>query len=213
MGPAPPCAQPNAFRTKAPALYPPPVTPLGTYPASNTPLLYTDPLLPPTNRSCRSPMAEAVFKHTVKKAGLEDRFDIINSYGTAGFHIGENPDPRSVSTCRKHGVPVNHTAQQITYADFDKFDYVIGMDESNREDLRYMKPAGSTARVAMFGEWKTDDTFATVVLDPYYGGNLGFETNFRQITHLCREFLIQELGVSLDYTREDMDEGGEGRVR
>lgn len=143
-------------------------------------------------------MAEAVFKHTVKLAGLEDRFTLIDSFGTSGWHIGENPDSRSVSTCRKHGVPVNHHAQQISYRDFERFDYVIGMDESNRDDLIHMKPRNSTTRVAMFGEWKTDDKFAKIVLDPYYGGNLGFETNFQQITHFSKEFLRQELGVSID---------------
>ncbi|WPK23628.1 hypothetical protein PUMCH_000870 [Australozyma saopauloensis] len=142
-------------------------------------------------------MAEAVFKHVVKEAGLEDRFDIIDSFGTSGWHIGENPDSRSTSTCRKHGVPVDHKAQQISYKDFENFDYVIGMDESNRDDLLHMKPRGSQTRVAMFGEWKTDDAFAKVVLDPYYGGKLGFETNFQQITHFSKEFLAQELGVSV----------------
>lgn len=143
-------------------------------------------------------MAEAVFKYTVDKAGLNERFKTIDSYGTSGWHIGENPDSRSVKTCRKHGVPVDHKAQQISFRDFEKFDYVIGMDESSRDDLLLMKPRGPKCRVAMFGEWKTDDTFATVVLDPYYGGSLGFETNFRQIMHFSKEFLIQELGVSLD---------------
>lgn len=143
-------------------------------------------------------MAEAVFKHTVKEAGLEDRFNIIDSFGTSGWHIGEDPDSRSANTCRKHGVPVSHKAQQISYKDFSRFDYVIGMDESNRGDLLHMKPRDSKTRVAMFGEWKTDDAFSTVVLDPYYGGSLGFETNFRQITQFSKEFLAQELGVTVE---------------
>lgn len=144
---------------------------------------------------CRSPMAEAVFKHKVKELGYDDRFDVIDSFGTSGWHIGESPDSRSVSTCRKYGVPVNHLAQQISPADFSRFDYVIAMDQSNKEDLMHMKPRGSKARVAMFGEWKTDDQFNTIVLDPYYGGREGFEVNFRQISHFSEEFLRQELGA------------------
>lgn len=139
-------------------------------------------------------MAEAVFKHKVKELGYSDQVNVVDSFGTSGWHIGENPDSRSASTCRKHGVPVNHHAQQITSSDFARFDYVIGMDESNKGDLMHMKPRGSKTRVAMFGEWKTDPKFSTVVSDPYYGGRLGFETNFQQISHFCEEFLKQELG-------------------
>lgn len=139
-------------------------------------------------------MAEAVFKYKVEQLGYADKFDLIDSFGTSGWHIGESPDHRSASTCRKHGVPVNHQAQQITSKHFARFDYVIGMDDSNKGDLLHMKPRGSKTRVAMFGEWKTDSKFNTVVLDPYYGGRLGFETNFEQISHFSEEFLKQEIG-------------------
>lgn len=145
--------------------------------------------------SCRSPMAEAVFKHKVQELGYSDRFGLIDSFGTGGWHVGDSPDHRSASTCRKHGVPVNHRAQQISSRDFARFDYVIGMDESNKGDLLHMKPRDSKTRVALFGEWKTDPQFSNIVLDPYYGGRLGFETNFQQITHFSEEFLKQELGA------------------
>ncbi|GEQ69543.1 hypothetical protein JCM33374_g3215 [Metschnikowia sp. JCM 33374] len=149
----------------------------------------------PTNTtSCRSPMAEAVFRHKVKELGYEDRFDVIDSFGTSGWHIGESPDSRSASTCRKHNVPVKHAAQQISSGDFARFDYVIGMDQSNKGDLLHLKPRGSRTRVEMFGRWRTDDKFAEVVSDPYYGGRDGFETNFHQICHFSEEFLKQELG-------------------
>lgn len=140
-------------------------------------------------------MAEAVFKHKVQELGYSDQFDLIDSFGTSGWHVGDSPDSRSASTCRKHGVPVNHSAQQISLRDFSRFDYVIGMDESNRDDLAHMKPRGSKTRVAMFGEWKTSPEFAKVVLDPYYGGREGFEVNFRQISHFSEQFLEQELGA------------------
>lgn len=143
--------------------------------------------------SCRSPMAEAVFKHKVQELGFSDQFHLIESFGTGGWHVGESPDSRSASTCRKHGVPVNHAAQQISSKDFARFDYVIGMDEANRDDLMHMKPRGSSTRVAMFGEWKTDPQYAKVVLDPYYGGRGGFEVNFNQILHFSEEFLKQEV--------------------
>lgn len=144
--------------------------------------------------SCRSPMAEAIFKHKVQESGYSEHFKIIDSYGTGGYHIGDPPDSRSVKTCRKHSVPVDHLAQQITSKDFKKFDYIICMDQSNRSDLLFMKPRESNTRVALFGEWKTDSKFNTVVQDPYYGGINGFETNFQQISHFSEEFLKSEIG-------------------
>lgn len=139
-------------------------------------------------------MAEAVFKQKVKDLGYSQHFDLIDSFGTSGWHMGENPDSRSVRTCRKHGVPVNHHSQQIGPLDFERFDYVIGMDESNKEDLLHMKPRGSTTRVALFGEWGTDPQFDKIVSDPYYGGSNGFEKNFEQIGHFSEQFLKKEVG-------------------
>ncbi|CAN3375367.1 hypothetical protein DIURU_002434 [Diutina rugosa] len=142
---------------------------------------------------CRSPMAEAIFKHKVEELGYGDRFDRIDSFGTAAYHVGESPDHRSVATCRKHGVPVNHSAQQITSADFADFEYVIAMDESNKADLLHRRPRNSKAKVELFGKWKKDPQFKTIVDDPYYGGINGFETNFQQISHFSEEFLRSEV--------------------
>lgn len=139
-------------------------------------------------------MAEAVFKHKVKELGYSDYFKLIDSYGTIGFHSGDSPDSRSARTCRKHGVPVNHRSQKISPKDFTKFDYVIGMDESNLSDLHYMKPRDSKTQVSIFGKWRTDKSFEKVVADPYYGGTDGFEYNFRQVSHFSEEFLKQEIG-------------------
>ena len=140
-------------------------------------------------------MAEAVFKHKVQELGYADQVGLIDSFGTSGWHIGESPDSRSASTCRKHGVPVSHAAQQITPQDFERFDYVIGMDELNKSDLLHMRPRDSKTTVAIFGKWRTNNEFAEIVLDPYYGGRDGFETNFKQISHFSEEFLKQELGA------------------
>lgn len=139
-------------------------------------------------------MAEAVFKHKVEELGYSSYFNIIDSYGTSGWHTGDTPDPRSTRACKKHGVLVRHYSQQINSRDFEKFDYIIAMDDSNKQELLYMKPRDSTAKVALFGEWRTDNTFQKIVDDPYYGGRDGFETNFQQISHFCEQFLIQEIG-------------------
>lgn len=139
-------------------------------------------------------MAEAVFAHTVAAKGHSEHFDVIDSFGTSGWHIGELPDSRSAKTCRKHGVPVKHSAQQILRDDFHVFDYILCMDSSNKSDLEYMRPKGAKAVVKLFGEYRTDPQFDTIVMDPYYGGIDGFEINFRQLTHFLEEFLRQVLG-------------------
>lgn len=136
-------------------------------------------------------MAEAVFAHTAKVKGYSDRFDVIDSFGTSGWHIGELPDSRSAKTCRKHGIPVNHSAQQILRDHFHQFDYVLCMDSSNKNDLEFMKPKGCKAVVKLFGDYGTDTQFDKIVMDPYYGGIDGFEVNLRQLTHFLEEFLNQ----------------------
>ncbi|CDR38742.1 CYFA0S02e05160g1_1 [Cyberlindnera fabianii] len=144
---------------------------------------------------CRSPMAEAVFTHIVNTKGLSDRFERIDSFGTSGYHIGETPDSRSASTCRKHNVPVNHRAQRLTEKHFDEFDFLIGMDESNIFNMERIKPKKCRAQVKMFGEYNTGNKFKSIVDDPYYGGTSGFEYNFDQVTYFSEEFLKKELGM------------------
>ncbi|KAH9458426.1 hypothetical protein MJO28_005495 [Puccinia striiformis f. sp. tritici] len=140
---------------------------------------------------CRSPMAQAVFTHLVTLNGLEDRFETIASAGTAGYHIGDKPDSRTISTCKKNGVPVNSFAQQVKSSDFDNFDYILAMDSSNLRNLIQIKPRQSTATVKLFGEFGD----GKIVKDPYYGGIEGFEYDFKQ----CVDYslgLLKSLGFN-----------------
>ncbi|KAL7753706.1 Low molecular weight phosphotyrosine protein phosphatase [Sorochytrium milnesiophthora] len=130
-------------------------------------------------------MCEAVFAHMVQERGLMD-FE-IDSAGTAGYHTGEQPDDRSVATCQKHGVSVNHRARQVTAADFSHYDYVLCMDKSNLSDLQRIQPKKSKAVLKMFGEY--DPQGDTIIADPYYGGIDGFEHNFQQAERCSRAFL------------------------
>ncbi|KAF7498755.1 hypothetical protein DV113_003230 [Geotrichum candidum] len=69
----------------------------------------------------------AIFKHTVKRLGVQDKFDKIDSFGTSGFHVGSSPDRRSVQVCKENGVEISHHAQRIGPEDFNKFDYILAM--------------------------------------------------------------------------------------
>ncbi|KAA1084637.1 hypothetical protein PGT21_033357 [Puccinia graminis f. sp. tritici] len=138
---------------------------------------------------CRSPMAEAVFTHLVELNELQDRFETIASAGTAAYHVGEQPDPRTVCVCNKFGVAVNSVAQQVESSHFNTFDYILAMDTSNLRNLREMQPPKCKAQVKLFGEFGDGD----IIKDPYYGANDGFTHNFRQ----CVDYsvgLLKSLG-------------------
>lgn len=138
---------------------------------------------------CRSPMAEAVFADTVNKAGYSDKFH-IDSFGTGAYHIGDSPDSRSVQTCNKHNVPINHAAQQIKPAHFGKFDYILAMDRNNLANLQRIAPKSAKTKVQLFGDYKGNGYWVDkIVEDPYYGGISGFEENFEQFTVFSKHLL------------------------
>lgn len=143
-------------------------------------------------------MAEAVFAHIVKENDLSDKITHIDSFGTAAYHVGDRSDSRTIRTCEKHKVPINHRGQQIKPKHFSQFDYILCMDESNLSNLKRIQPTNSKAVVGMFGEWKESDDFATIVDDPYYGGTDGFETCYKQCVHFSKAFIKKELGINID---------------
>ena len=84
---------------------------------------------------CRSPMAEFVLKDMVKKAGLEDRFR-IDSVAATWEEIGNDMYPPAKRKLREKGIPFSPRAARIlARADYDRFDYLIGMDEENLDDM------------------------------------------------------------------------------
>jgi len=136
---------------------------------------------------CRSPMGEAVLKHEATKRGIDIEVD---SAGTAAYHVDENPDNRTVSTCKKHKVPINHSARQVKEADFRKFQYILAADESNLSNLMAKKPGGTTATVRLWGSYLDNKPIG----DPYYGGIGEFEQCFEQCTKLSNAFLDEVVG-------------------
>ncbi|KAK6513389.1 hypothetical protein TWF281_005016 [Arthrobotrys megalospora] len=146
---------------------------------------------------CRSPMAEAVFRHVALENGLLDRFDVIDSAGTGAYHVGNSPDSRSAAECRKNNVAISHRARQARPKDYDDFDYILAMDEYNLRDLEGAKPDGCRAKVMMFGDFADGGKKGVVVEDPYYGGQKGFEVNFRQCKVFSENFMRQVLGSEI----------------
>ncbi|KAK9382754.1 phosphotyrosine protein phosphatase I superfamily [Kockiozyma suomiensis] len=138
---------------------------------------------------CRSPMAEAIMRRRVKETNMADIITRIDSFGTSAFHSGDGPDRRTVQTCKANGVPVSHTSRQIKTSDYHQFDYIFAMDRENLEDLNYMRPHGSRAKIELFGTYCEDPKLDRIVGDPYYGGPEGFQRSFCQLDHFSISFL------------------------
>ncbi|KAG0680633.1 hypothetical protein C6P40_000900 [Pichia californica] len=143
-------------------------------------------------------MAEAVFTHIVNQNGLTDRITHIDSFGTAGYHIGDRSDSRTIQTCKNHKIPINHRGQQIKSKHFTEFDYILCMDSSNLYNLKKIQPSNCNSIVEMFGEWRSSSKFDKIIDDPYYGGDDGFERCYLQCVDFSKNFIKKELGINID---------------
>ncbi|EAU92692.1 phosphotyrosine protein phosphatase [Coprinopsis cinerea okayama7 len=138
---------------------------------------------------CRSPMGEAVLRHTAKERGLDIKVD---SAGTAGYHIGEDPDERTTAVCKKRGVAIDCQARQVATSDFINFTHILAADQNNLKHLESMKPANATATVRLWGSYLD----GRPIPDPYYGRASGFDDCFEQCVKLSNAFLDDVFGKS-----------------
>jgi len=146
---------------------------------------------------CRSPLAEAVL---VKKA-KELKLDLyVESCGTAGYHVGESPDKRTIEVAQKHGVPISHKAQKLSKQHFNSFDYLLVMDKSNLNDALKITPQDSECEMFMMRDFDSVDRGSAVV-DPWYGDESDFEICYQTVDR-CTDgfihFLVEKhkLGLS-----------------
>jgi protein-tyrosine phosphatase len=136
---------------------------------------------------CRSPLAEGVFQELVCENKLEDTF-LVDSAGTAGYHIGKNPDARSIKTAANHGITLQHQARQLSVHDFDNFDYILAMDDNNYEDIKRLQARSQgKAEVIMFRDF--DPLGKGNVPDPYHGTMADFEEVYEMCTRTSDHLL------------------------
>lgn len=139
---------------------------------------------------CRSPVAEGILRHKAEQKKLNITVD---SAGTAGYHIGETPDNRSVKNAKKHGVDISKLrARQFTISDFDRFDKIFVMDSSNYEDVASIARNKSDLEKVDLILNLTHPGSGKPVPDPYYGGEKGFDEVFRLLDEACGK-LIDDL--------------------
>ena len=138
---------------------------------------------------CRSAMAEGILKHKsiTDKLGIE-----VDSAGTSNYHINEAPDKRMQKKALQHGIDISYQrGRQFTVADFNAFDYIFAMDESNRENI--LKLANTEAdknKVHLFLNYSHPNQDLSVP-DPYYGGEQGFEDVYQMLNQACDDFIAQ----------------------
>jgi len=124
---------------------------------------------------CRSPAAEGIFKAAVANTNLKEIVN-VDSAGTIGYHAGELPDPRMRRQAALRGYNLNSTARKFNpKEDFEKFDYIVTMDDDNYQTISNMDTKGLYKnKLFKMSEFITAEN-VTEVPDPYYGGDAGFE--------------------------------------
>ncbi len=138
---------------------------------------------------CRSPTAEGVMRKLVDEAGLDNAIEIASA-GTAGYHAGEEPDPRSREEALRRGVRLESRARQFKAADFQRFDYVLAMDLENLTDLQNLGDASSPqGELSLLRNFDPAEPRNRDVPDPYYGGERGFEKVYDICEAACRGLL------------------------
>ncbi|MCP5397642.1 MAG: low molecular weight phosphotyrosine protein phosphatase [Sphingomonadaceae bacterium] len=137
---------------------------------------------------CRSPLAEAAFRHEAERAGLDVHAD---SAGTAAYHVGKPPDRRAVATAAYHGVDIGHyRARQIEPADYSRFTHIFALDEDNFANIRHRAPSDATAEIALLLDL-VPGREGQAVADPYYGDAAGFQTTWRDVSEAARHLVVK----------------------
>lgn len=137
---------------------------------------------------CRSPLAQGVLESKINKDEV-----LVDSAGTAGYHIGNLPDKRSINVAKKYGIDItNQRARQFSVSDFDRFDYIYAMDTSNYQNILMLaRDKNDEAKVKLILNESYPEENKSVP-DPYYGGDQGFENVYQMLDEAC-EIIIKKI--------------------
>lgn len=130
---------------------------------------------------CRSPLAEGILKSKLPK----DKFT-IDSAGTANYHVGSAPDRRAIKVAKENGLDISGLrGRQFSVDDFDTFDFIYVMDESNYNNVLNLARNDEDKNKVKFILNETYPNQNYDVPDPYYGGPEGFENVFKMLDEAC----------------------------
>ena len=132
---------------------------------------------------CRSPLAQGILE-----SKLDAKKHLVASAGTANYHTGKLPDPRSIAVAKKNGIDItNQRAAQFQKSDFDTYDYIFTMDESNYQNvITLAKNSVQKEKVNLILNEITPNSNAEVP-DPYYGGDSGFDHVYQLLNTACNQ--------------------------
>jgi protein-tyrosine phosphatase len=131
---------------------------------------------------CRSPLAHGILENLAASEGLNWHID---SAGTGNWHIGQAPDPRSIAVAQKMGVDISiQRARQFEPADFNRFDYILVMDDQNLKNvvaLAQTEEEKKKVRLLLGSDFVPDPYFDDALFEPVYG----------LIEQGCKQFIAQ----------------------
>lgn len=130
---------------------------------------------------CRSPLAEGILASKLPK----DKFT-VDSAGTGSWHIGQSPDERSVAVAKKNGLDIsNQKGRQFSSADFDTFDYIFVMDNSNFDNVIALAETKEQKEKVKLIMNELHPTQNKEVPDPYFGMHNGFDIVYNMLDEVC----------------------------
>ncbi|WP_417444023.1 low molecular weight protein-tyrosine-phosphatase [Joostella sp.] len=137
---------------------------------------------------CRSPLAEGILK---AKVNPKDVF--VDSAGTSNYHIGDKPDPRSIQIANKYNIDItDQRGRQFTAKDFDNFDLIFAMDNSNYKNIiQQARNENDKQKVHLILNKLTPGENLDVP-DPYYGGAMGFENVYKMLDQ-ATDVIVKEI--------------------
>lgn len=141
---------------------------------------------------CRSPLAEAVFRHKLAERGLAGHI-VVDSAGTVTDHLGQQADPRMRRTAGRRGISISHRARRVRARDLHEFDLIVGMDDLHLATLHSMADGHGVEirKMREFDPVVPGDAPGTApdVPDPWYGGMDGFEEVFEMVERSCERLV------------------------
>jgi protein-tyrosine phosphatase len=137
---------------------------------------------------CRSPLAEGILKAKTNHLDV-----VVDSAGTAAYHVGEQPDIRSIEIANKYGVDLtSQRARQFSVNDFDEFDKIYAMDSTNYANIISLaRDEKDRNKVDVILNESNPKSFQSVP-DPYYGGENGFQDVYEMLEEAC-DIITQKL--------------------
>lgn len=137
---------------------------------------------------CRSPLAEGILQSKLPKEDF-----LVDSAGTGAWHVGQLPDPRSIEVAQNYNIDLtNQRARQFTVEDFDTFDRIYVMDQSNFDNVIELAPNDQAKAKVKLILNELNPGKDQEVPDPYFGGPGGFYNVFRMLNETC-EVIAKDL--------------------